>query len=136
MRTITGPLMGLWAGLNELVFIKPLEQCLIHSECYLHMQVYMYVCVCVCVCVCICFFFFPLRSENSESVSCSVSVTHGLEPARFLCPWDSPGKNTGLGCHSLLQGIFLTQGSNPVLLHCRRILYCLSHQGSHPLQVS
>ena len=37
------------------------------------------------------------------------------------------GKNTGVGSHALLQGIFLTQGSNPGLLHCRRILYCLSH---------
>ena len=43
---------------------------------------------------------------------------------------DSPGKNTGVGCHALLQGIFPTQGSNPGLLHCRRILYHLSHQGS------
>ena len=34
---------------------------------------------------------------------------------RLLCPWDSPGKNTGVGCHFLLQGIFLTQGSNPSL---------------------
>ena len=39
---------------------------------------------------------------------------------------DSPGKNTGVGCHSLLQGIFPTQGSNPGLPHCRWILYCLS----------
>ena len=39
---------------------------------------------------------------------------------------DSPGKNTGEGRHSLLQGIFLTQGWNPGLLHCRQILYCLS----------
>ena len=36
---------------------------------------------------------------------------------RLLCSWDSPGKNTGVGCHCLLQGIFLTQGSNPHLLH-------------------
>ena len=42
---------------------------------------------------------------------------HGLKPAKHLCPWDSPGKNTGVGCHTLLQGIFLTQGSNPGLLH-------------------
>ena len=41
---------------------------------------------------------------------------------------DSPGKNTGMGCHALLQGIFPTQGSNPGLPHCRRILYHLSHQ--------
>ena len=38
-----------------------------------------------------------------------------------------PGNNTGVGCHFLLQGIFLTQGSNPGLLHCRQILYNLSH---------
>ena len=43
---------------------------------------------------------------------------------------DSPGKNTGLGCHFLIQGIFPIQGSNLVFLHCRQILYRLSHQGS------
>ena len=43
---------------------------------------------------------------------------------------DSPGKNTEVGCHVLLQGIFTTQGSNPGLPHCRWILYHLSHQGS------
>ena len=45
-------------------------------------------------------------------------------------PWNSPGWNTGVGSFSLLQGIFPTQGSNPGLLRCRRILYQLSHQGS------
>ena len=40
-----------------------------------------------------------------------------LQPSRLLCPWDSPGKNTGLDCHALLQGIFPTQESNPGLLH-------------------
>ena len=44
--------------------------------------------------------------------------------------WNPPGKNTGVGCHSLLQGIFPIQVSNPGLLHCRQILYHLSHQGS------
>ena len=43
--------------------------------------------------------------------------------------WDFPGKNTGMDCHFLLQGIFPTEGSNLGLLHCRQILYCLSHQG-------
>ena len=43
---------------------------------------------------------------------------------------DSPGKNTGVGFHALLQGIFPTQGLNPGLLQCRQSLYCLSHQGS------
>ena len=41
----------------------------------------------------------------------------GLQPIRLLCPWNFPGKNTGVGCHALLQGIFRTQGSNPSLLH-------------------
>ena len=45
-------------------------------------------------------------------------------------PWDFPGKNTGVGCHFLLQWIFPTQGLNPGLPHCRQTLYCLSHQGS------
>ena len=48
----------------------------------------------------------------------------------LLCPWNSPGKSTGVDCHFLVQGIFPTQGSNLGLLHCRRIPYCLSHQGS------
>ena len=47
---------------------------------------------------------------------------------KLLCPWNSPCKNTRVGCHSLLQGIFLTQGLNPGLLHCRQILYCLSYR--------
>ena len=50
-------------------------------------------------------------------------------PTRLLYPWDSLGKNTGVGCCSLLQGIFLTQGLNPGLLHCTQTLYCLSYQG-------
>ena len=53
----------------------------------------------------------------------------GLQPARPLCPWDCPGKKTGVGCHFLLQGIFPTQGSNPGLPHCRQTLYPLRHQG-------
>ena len=47
---------------------------------------------------------------------------HGLQPTRLLCPWDFPGKDTGVGCHFLLQGTFPAQGSNPGLLHCRQIL--------------
>ena len=43
---------------------------------------------------------------------------------------DSPDKNTGVGCHAFLQGIFPTQEMNPILLHCRQILYCLSNQTS------
>ena len=57
-------------------------------------------------------------------------ATHGLEPTRLFCPWNSPGKNTGMGSLSFLQGIFPTQGSNLGLPQCRWILYHLSHQGS------
>ena len=67
--------------------------------------------------------------------ACCVYVSHsvvsnslwpqGLGPTRLLCPWDSPGMNTGAGCHFLLQGIFLIQRSNPGLLHCRKI--CISN---------
>ena len=45
-----------------------------------------------------------------------------LQPIRLLSPWAFPGKNTGVGCHVLLQGMLLTQGSNPCLLHHRHIL--------------
>ena len=55
---------------------------------------------------------------------------HGLQPTRVLCPWDFPGKDTGVGCHFLLQGIFPTQGLNLGLSHCRQILYQLSYKGS------
>ena len=54
---------------------------------------------------------------------------HGLWPIRLLCPWDSPHKNTWVGCHACLQGILSTQGSNPGLPHGRQILYWPSHQG-------
>ena len=72
--------------------------------------------------------------SKSVSVSCSVVPDslwpHGLQPTRLLCPWDFPGKDTEVGCHFLLQGIFPTQGPNPGLLHCRQILYQLSYKGS------
>ena len=77
---------------------------------------------------------------NCAVLSCSVVSDslrpYGLQSARLLCPWDSPGKKTGVGCHALFQGIFPTQGSNPGLLHCRWILYCLNHQGSPPYHAS
>ena len=49
----------------------------------------------------------------------------------LLCPWNSPGKNAEVRCSFFLQGIFLTQGSNPGLLHCRQTVYHLSHQGEY-----
>ena len=53
----------------------------------------------------------------------------GLGPSRLLCPWNSPGKNSGVPSQSLLLGIFLTQGLNPGLPHCRHLCH-LSHQGA------
>ena len=67
-------------------------------------------------------------------LSCSVVLDslqpHELQPARLLCPWNSPGKNTGVGCHFLLQGIFPTQGLNPHLLHWQADSLPLSQQAS------
>ena len=60
----------------------------------------------------------------------SFLVPHGQESTWLLCPCDFQDKNTGVGRHSFLQGIFPTQGMNLSLLHCRQILYHLSHQGS------
>ena len=83
----------------------------------------MYICrVCMCVCV------------NHSVVSDSLG-SHGQQPTRLLCPWDSPGKNTGVGCCSLLQGIFPNQGLNQGLVHSRQILYHLSRQKSSDLVV-
>ena len=65
------------------------------------------------------------ESESRSVVSCS------LQPHGLCSLWNSPGQNTGVGSHSLLQGIFfLTQGLNLGLPHCRQILYQLSHQGT------
>ena len=68
----------------------------------------------------------------SESISCSVVSDSATlwTVARLLCPWDSPGKTTRVGSHSLLQRIFPAQGANLGLLLCRQVLYHLSHQGS------
>ena len=54
-----------------------------------------------------------------------------VDSTRLLCPWNSSGKNTEVDFHAFLQGIFPTQGWNLSLLHCRWILCCLSHKGSH-----
>ena len=86
-------------------------------------------------------FFFRQYFRNSKdmekkNVKWSRSVMsdslrpHGLQPTTLLHPWDFPGENTGVGCHFLVQRIFLTQRSNPGLPHCRQTLYRLSHQGS------
>ena len=75
------------------------------------------------------------RNERKEGESeCQVVSDslrpNGLYPTGLLCPWDSPGKNTGMGRHFLFQVIFPTQGSNPGPPHCGQMLKPLSHQGS------
>ena len=65
-----------------------------------------------------------LSVSQSSPTLCDPIVTHGL------CPWNFPGKKTGVGCHSLFWVVFLTKGLNPGLLHCRQIFYHLSYQES------
>ena len=82
------------------------------------------------LCVCL---SFRLWCAQPFSVVSDSFWPHGPQPARLLCPWDSPGKNTGVGCYALLQGSFPTQGSNPCLLHllhCRPNSLPLSHWGN------
>ena len=77
-----------------------------------------------------------VRESHPDSEVCVVLVPslrrvrllqpHGLQPTRLLCPWNSPGKNTAVGCHFLLQGIFPAQESTPDLQHCRQMLYRLA----------
>ena len=69
------------------------------------------------------------HSYESKSESRSV-VSDSLRLHELYSPWNSPGQNTGIGSHSLLRGIFPTQGSNLGVPHCRQILYQLSHKGS------
>ena len=68
----------------------------------------------------------PKESDTTERLS---TPSRGKVP-RLLHPWNSLGKNTGVGCLFLFQGIFPNQVSNPGLLHCRQIFCRLSHQGS------
>ena len=83
---------------------------------------------------CLIFLVSELLLENlqvfkGKSESCSV-VSNSLWPHGLYSPWNSLGQNTGVGSLSFLQGICLTQGLDPVLPHCRQILYQLSHKGS------
>ena len=83
---------------------------------------------CVVLCCAVLCLVTQLCLTFCDSMDCSPpgSSVHG----------NSPGKDTGLGCHALLQGIFPTQGKNPGLLHCRRILYHLSHQSQEYYSLS
>ena len=68
--------------------------------------------------------------HSKEVCESHLVVSNSLQPHGLYSPWNSPDQNTRVGSLSLLQGIFPTQGLNPGLLHCGRILYQLSHQGS------
>ena len=71
------------------------------------------------------------HGQNIESeVKIVQSCPTLCNPMDYNSPWNSPGQNTAVGSCYLLQGIFPTQGSNPGLLHCRKIPYQLSYQGS------
>ena len=73
-------------------------------------------------------------SQHACSVVSDSLQSHGLWPARLLCPWDFPGKNTGVDCYFLFQATFLTQVWNPRLLgllNCRKILYCWATGEGH-----
>ena len=72
----------------------------------------------------------------SRSVVSGSLWPHELGATRLLRLWDFPGKDTGVGCHFLLQEIFPTQGLNSGLPHCRQMLYRLSHQGSSHCQAN
>ena len=74
---------------------------------------------------------WTIKKAVCECASCSVVVSNSLQPQGLSLPGSSALGilQARMRCHSLLQGIFLTQGSNLILLHCRPILYRLSHQG-------
>ena len=82
-------------------------------------NIYIYVCKCVYVCVCLVAQLCPTLCDPMD-----------YSPPGSSVPGDSPGKNTGVGCHALLQGFFLTQQSNWGLPHCRWILYQMSYPGN------
>ena len=95
---------------------------------FMHMQytcMYAYIIIHVHVC-------------QVTSVCSSLWIPMDYSSTRLLCPWDSPGKNTEVSCHTLLQGVFPTQGSNPhllQLLHSRKILYHWATRESHLLYI-
>ena len=82
-----------------------------------------------CSFLCCCYFSLSALLLNVKVLVAQSCATLCDPTDCSFCPWNSPGKDTEVGSHSLLQGIFLTQGSNLGLPLCRQILYHLSHQG-------
>ena len=110
------------------------------SPIYLIIHSFIYVSICMQLYMCYNYlysfdFTFAKNSKYCicEKVSCWKPLEKGMEGSLWRgewCPLNSPGKNTAVCCHSLLQGIIPTQELNLGLPHCRQILYCLSHQES------
>ena len=96
-----------WFAFNH----SGIQLCSRNNHYYVRVATIYWIPTTYCVfCICECLYATLLVVSDSL-------WSYGLSSARLLCPRDSPGKNTGVGCHVLLQGIFLTQGSNPCLLH-------------------
>ena len=120
---LTSPETTLDAGLLRILLFSPIPPCQLFLSLHLLTQAlnpHLSTCVLSCLVV----------SDSLQS--------HGLGPTRLLCPWNFPGKNTGLDCFFLLQEIFPTQGSNPhllLVLHWQVGSLPLSHLGSPSAQV-
>ena len=96
--------------------------------------------ICICITDHVAVHLKLTRHCKSTTMLCLVAQSRptlcnsmDCSPAGSSVHVNSPGKKSGMGCHVLLQGLFPTQGSNPGLPHCRRILYHLSHQESLPI---
>ena len=116
---VTKPITYFWKGMCPVTFSN--SKASLQTGGYLHLPLLAG--------------FFPfLYGGKKASVRGSIMSDslwlHWPEPTSPFCPWDFPGKNTGVGSYSLLQGIFPTHALNPGILLCRQILYCLIHQGS------
>ena len=98
------------------------EICLFSPFSYLVIYMYQQRLMDACVCLC-------------SVMSDSLRPAWTLQPSRLLCPWDSPGKNTGVGCHDLLQGIFPAQGLNQHHLHWQVDSLPLCHLGNPGLWI-
>ena len=102
-----------------------MNQCFSLKQLVKHLPAYLYLCLCVCM--------------PSHFGRVQLFVIHGLQPARLLCPWDSLGKNIGVGCRAILQEIFLTQALHLgllYLLHCQAGSLLLDGPGIQKLYLS
>ena len=115
-----------WIGIVGPHHLKPCSAGIAELHSHLSLNLYMYI------------YYLLILSPSKELHREYVCVCWSLSHVRLSattwtaahqapCPWNSPGKNTGVGCHFLLQGIFPTQGSNLGLVHCKQMRYCLSY---------